>query len=149
MKNRLILVSFLISLLILAAYLLWPSNESRIRKLFNEGAKALERKDLDTVMSKVSYNYQDEYGMTYLYLKETLKREFANLSDITVECEDLKIQITDDTAIAELKLRILATSGIETGYILGDIKTPLFLRFTLEKTRAKWLITKTEKVGGS
>ncbi|MGD1075075.1 MAG: hypothetical protein ABR903_03215 [Thermodesulfovibrionales bacterium] len=149
MKNRFIIVPFLISLLIFATYLLWPSNESRIRKLFNEGAAALERKDLDTVMSKISYNYQDDYGMTYLYLKEALKKEFANLSDINVEYEDVKLQIRDNAATAELNLRITATSGNETGYILGDIKTPLSLRFTLEKARSKWLITKAEKFGGS
>lgn len=149
MKKRFIIVPFLFLLLAVAAYLLWPSNESRIKKLFNEGAKALERKDLDAVMSKVSYNYRDDYGLTYLSLKETLKREFANLSDISVEYELTKIQVKDNTATAELQVRISATRGTEAGYIMGDIKTPLPVKFTLEKEHTKWLIAKTEKVEGS
>ena len=134
----------LFSVSILAAYLLWPSDESRIRKLFKEGARAVESGDLEGVMAKVSFNYRDEYGMTYLSLKEMLKREFQGLSDISIEYGDLKIQVREDAATAEMDVRVIATSGNETGYIAGDIKTPLHLRFTLGKERTKWQIIGTE-----
>lgn len=136
-------ISVVLSLFVLAliAYLFWPSDESRIKKLFKEGAKAVESGDIDGIMAKVSYNYRDDYGMSYITLKEQLKRQFATLSDIDVEYEDLKIDVTGDAATAELKLRVVATIGKETGYILGDIKTPLVLKVTLAKEHTKWLIT--------
>ena len=133
--------------LIVTLWLLWPSDESRIRKLIKEGAKAAESGDLDGVMAKISFNYRDDYGMTYLYLKEILKREFQRLSDISVEYENLKIQVSENTALAELDMRVIATSGNETGYIIGDIKSPLPLRLTLDKERTKWLIVKAEGFG--
>lgn len=141
-----VLLSVLV--IVLAAYLLWPSDESRIRKLFKEGATAVESGDIDRVMAKVSFNYRDDYGMTYLSLKETLKREFQRLSDISVEYGDLKIRVSENTALAELDIRVVATSGNETGYIIGDIRTPLPLRFTLDKERAKWLIVRAEGFQG-
>lgn len=142
--KRLYIVFLLLAALITAAILLWPSDENRIKKLFKEGAKAIEAKDIEKTMSKVSYNYRDDYGMTYLYLKETLKRQFDALSDIAVEYENLKITVSENTAIAEIDLRVIATVGNDTGYIIGDVKAPLRLKFTLEKERTKWLIVKSE-----
>ena len=125
-------------------YLLWPSDESRIRRLFIEGAKAFESKDLDGVMSKVSYNYRDDYGMTYLSVKEFIKRKMGILSDIEVEYDGPEIMIEKERAEAVLSVRVVATSGNETGYIIGTIKDPLRFRFTLEKERGKWFIVKTD-----
>lgn len=149
MKRKRMAALLLLSASILAAYLLWPTDESRIRRLFKEGAKAVESRDLEGVLAKVSFNYRDEYGMTYLYLKEILKREFQRLSDISIEYGDLKIEVQEDAATAELDVRVIATSGSETGYIIGEVKTPLHLRFSLEKERTKWQIVKTEGVEGS
>ena len=148
MKKKKMVVLFSILIAVLAAYLLWPSDERRIRKLIKEGAKAVESGDLDGVMAKISFNYRDDYGMTYLSLKETLKREFQRLSDIGVEYEDLKIRVSDNTALAELNVRVIATSGDETGYLIGDIRSPSPLRLTLDKERTKWLIVKAKGVEG-
>jgi len=137
----LLIILFTLSLII---YLSWPSDESRIKKLFKEGSKAIEKKDLDGVMSKVSYNYQDDYGLTYLYIKENMKRIFQQLNDIKIEYENLKITISKNIATAGIDVRVVATIGNNTGYILGDLDKPVYLKFTLEKVRAKWLVIKTE-----
>ena len=142
-RKSLILISipFVLAVLI---YLLWPSDESRIKKLFKEGSQAIEKEDLDGVMSKVSFNYHDEYGITYLYIKESMKSLFQQMSDIKIEYENLKIKVNKKIAAADMDMRILATIGNETGYILGDLAKPVHLTFTLEKERAKWLVIKTE-----
>jgi len=139
-------IFFLCVLLItpLVIYLVWPSDESRIKKLFREGSQAIEKEDIDAAMSKVSFNYTDEYGFNYLYIKESLKRVFQQMSDITIEYESLKITVSDKTAKAEMDLRVVATMGTDTGYILGDLPNPVHLTFTLEKERTKWMVTKTE-----
>jgi hypothetical protein len=142
-KKSLILLSILFALSLII-YILWPSDESRIKKLFREGSKAIEKEDLNGVMSKVSYNYQDDYGLTYLYIKENMKRIFQQLNDIKIEYENLGIKVGDKVADADMDMRVVATIGNNTGYILGDLDKPVHLKFTLEKVRAKWLVIKTE-----
>jgi len=124
-------------------YLLWPSDESRIRKLFREGVKAVEQEKIDEVMAKVSFNYTDEYGLTYLFIKEGMTKLFQNMENIRIEYEITRIEIKDKTAVAELDVRVLATQGSDTGYIAGDLSKPLHMKFSLEKERTTWLVTKT------
>jgi hypothetical protein len=144
LSKKSIALLVLIILIPITIYFLWPSDESRIKKLFKEGSKAIEKEDLDTVMSKVSFNYSDEYGLTYLYLKESIKSVFKQMSDIKVEYENLNIKVNDKIAKADMDVRIIATIGNETGYIFGDLPKPVHLKFTLEKERTKWLVAKTE-----
>jgi hypothetical protein len=144
MSKKSLILLFILIILPIVLYLLWPSDESRIKKLFKEGSHAIEKEDLDAVMSKVSFNYSDEYGMTYLYIKEMIKSVFHRMSDIKIEYENLMIKVNDKTATADMDVRIIATIGNDTGYILGDLPKPVHLKFTLEKVRTKWLVTKTE-----
>ena len=144
MSRKSIALLFILIAAPLIIYLIWPSDESRIRKLFKEGAQAVEKEDLDAAMSKMSYNYRDEYGLTYLYMKELMKSAFHRMKDIKVEYENLKINITDRTSTADMDVRIIATVGNNAGYIMGDLPNPVHLKFTLEKERTKWLVTKIE-----
>ena len=125
-------------------YLLWPSDEARIKKLFREGSRAIEKKDLEAVMTGISFNYRDEYGFTYLYIREALKSFLKRMKDINVEYENLDIKVRDRTATADMDVRVIAAAGNDTGYILGDMPHPAHLKFTLEKERTEWLVTKTE-----
>ena len=144
MSKKTIALLFILIVTPLIIYLLWPSDESRIKKLFKEGSHAIEKEDLETVMSKVSFNYRDEYGFTYLYLKELMKTLFKQMDDIKIEYENIEIDVHDKTATADMDVLILAKMGNDTGYILGDLSEPAHLTFTLEKERTTWLVIKTE-----
>jgi len=141
-KTIISLVILIISPVII--YLLWPSDESRIRKLFREGAKAVEQEKIDEVMAKISFNYADEYGLSYLVLKEGMTKLFQNMENIKVEYEFTRIEIKEKAAVAELDLRVLATHGSDTGYIAGDLAKPFHMKFSLDKERTTWLVIKTE-----
>jgi len=143
-KTVIFLAVLIISPIII--YLLWPSDESRIKKLFREGVKAVEQENIEEVLAKVSFAYKDEYGMTYLSLKEGMKRFFKQAEKLQVEYEITDIRITENTAKAELDIRVIATSGSDTGYILGDAAKPLHIIFSLEKERTTWLVTQTEGI---
>ena len=143
-KKTIALLFFLIAAPVII-YFLMPSDESRIRKLFREGATAIEKEDLDAVMARVSFNYSDGNGLTYLSIRELMKSIFQRMDHIKAEYEDLRISVgKDKTATADMDVRIVATIGTDTGYILGDISNPVHLKFTLEKERTKWLVMKTE-----
>ena len=144
MSKKTIALTFLIIVLPVVVYLLLPSDASRIKKLFRQGTEAIEKKDIDAVMSKVSFNYRDEYGFTYLYVRESMKSVFQRMSDIKVEYENLIVNVNGKTATADMDVRVIASIGDNTGYIMGDLSKPAHLTFTLEKERTKWLIVKTE-----
>jgi len=144
-KKTVILLAFLI-LSPLIIYLLWPTDESRIKKLFREGAKAVEEEKISEVMSKVSFNYTDDHGLSYIALKEVMGRVFQQMSGIKVEYEIKNITVKESSATADLDIRVIASYGQETGYTVGDAANPVHMKFNLEKERTKWLVNKAEGI---
>jgi len=144
MSKRMIALLVLIFIAPLLYYLLWPSDEKRIRKLFKEGAAAIQAKQVDEVMAKVSFNYSDEHGLSYLYLKEGTMRLFTQVDAIQVDYAVKSIEIKDVKATVDIEVRVIAGHGQEKGYIAGDAARPLPMKFYLEKERSKWLVMKTE-----
>ena len=128
----------------LIIYFLWPSDESRIKKLFREGSKAIELEKIDDVMSKVSFNYTDDHGLTYLLIKRGVENVLKQMDGIKIEYEIKNMTVKDRAATAELDLRVLTSHGQDTGYAVGDAARAVHMKFFLEKERAKWLVIKAE-----
>ena len=141
-------VIFLVILILapLIIYFLWPSDENRIRKLFREGAKAIEQEMIDEVMSRVAFNYTDDNGLSYIAIKEGMGRVFQQMSGIKVEYEIINITVKNRSAAVDLDIRVVASYGQETGYTVGDAAKPARMKFYLEKERTKWLVSKTEGI---
>ncbi len=125
-------------------YFFWPSDQSRIKKLFREGAQAVEQEKIEDVMSKVSFNYTDKQGLSYIIIKDGMKRFFQQMSDIKIEYDIKNISVKGETATVDLDLRVIASSGDDTGYAVGDAAEPLHAKFYLEKERTTWLVAGTE-----
>jgi hypothetical protein len=87
--------------------------------------------------------------MTYMLIKKILAEQFKSLSSIKIEYENLKIEVKEKLATAEFDMRVIATIGNQTGYIIGDLKTPAHIKLFLEKERARWLVIKTEGIQAS
>jgi hypothetical protein len=149
MSKKSAILIFLLIISPVLIYFLWPSDEARIKKLIKEGAEAIEKKEIDKVMAKVSFNYQDEKGITYILIEKILESQFKTMSGIKIEYENLKIEVKEKLATAEFDLRVIATIGNQTGYIIGDLKTPARIKLFLEKERATWLVIKTEGIQAS
>lgn len=137
-----ILVIFFLSPLLV--YFFWPSEENRIRRLFRDGAAAVEAENIDSVMTSISFNYQDEYGMSYLTIKKGMEDIFKRWHDISVSYRIIDVQINGNRASAELELGVTAAFGEGAVYVLGDAGQPAAVKFSLEKERMKWYVTKTE-----
>jgi hypothetical protein len=146
MSKKSIIALALLIIAPIVLYFLWPSDENRIKKLFRQGAKAVEEENIEEIMSKVSFTYTDEHGLSYILLKNNLPRFFQQLDNFSVEYEIRDIRINDKTATAEVDISVIASRGEETGYIIGDAGTPATAFFTLEKERAKWLVAKTKGI---
>ncbi len=144
-KKPILFLGVLIIIPILV-YVLWPSDKSRIKKLFKEGSQAVIEENLENVMAKVSYHYSDEHGMSYLFLQKGFERIFQKLDDFIIEYEIQNIRITEQKATVELNLSVIATHGQDTGYIVGDAGERRKTVFYLEKERTSWLVIKTEGI---
>jgi hypothetical protein len=149
MSRKSVILLFLLIIATVVIYFLLPTDENRIKKLIKKGAAAVEKKEIDNVMAKVSFNYQDDRGMTYMLIKKILAEQFKSLSSIKIEYENLKIEVKEKLATAEFDMRVIATIGNQTGYIIGDLKTPAHIKLFLEKERARWLVIKTEGIQAS
>jgi hypothetical protein len=146
MSKKTVLTIAILILSPIIIYFLWPSDESRIRKLFREGAKAIEQEKIDDVMSRVSFNYTDDNGLSYIAIKEGMGRVFQQMSGIKVEYKIKNITIKNTSATADLDMRVIASYGQDTGYTVGDAANPAHMKFYLEKERTKWLVSKTEGI---
>jgi len=125
-------------------YFLWPTDEARIKRLFKEGAKAVEARKVDDVMSKVSYAYTDRNGLSYAALKQGMESEFRSMSNIRIEYEITQIEVRDKAATTRMDVRVIASYGNDTGYVVGDAARPAQLIFSLEKGPTGWLISSSE-----
>lgn len=150
MGRKSYILLLLIVVLPVAAYLLIPSDEARIKKLIRTSAEAAETEDLDKLMSAVDYNYTDNHGLSYIYLKKILEQEFVRVSGIDVEYENLVVRVEGEKARADMDLRVIASIGEERGYYLGDLKNPLELKVELEKgPTGKWAVLRASyETGG-
>jgi len=146
MSRKTIILLFLFTAVPLAVYFFMPTDKARIRKMINRGTAAIEQEDLKGVMSCVSLNYRDDYGMTYLYLRESFRRFFRRYDGIDVKYSRLRIEVDDRKATAELDVRVLAGKGGDRRYIAGSLSDPIHIVFSLEKEKLKWQVTKTEGV---
>jgi hypothetical protein len=141
-KTFICLVLLILSPLVI--YFLWPSDEHRLKKLFREGAQAIEQEDIDDVMSKFSFHYRDEQGLSYLLVKEMMERVFTRMSGMKIEYEIKKMSIQDASAFADLDFRVIEGYRQDRSYAAGDATEPARMKIFLEKERGRWLIIKTE-----
>ena len=141
-KSVLFLAVLLLAPIVL--YFLWPSDEARIRRLFREGAQAVESRKVEAVLDKVSFSYADGNGLNYFGLKEMIKAVFAREKEIHVSYKIDRLDISGKTARAELKVNLSRTGGPAADLLPGRQDEPIVMTFTIEKEHGKWLITKTE-----
>lgn len=140
MNRKSLVIVCLLVCLAGALIVFWPTDERRIRVLLREGIEAVESENIDAVMSRVSFNYRDDHGLTYLTLREWLKAQFQAFTEIDVQEGDLSVSVSGDKATAVLSARVLATEGSMRGYVVGDPKEPARLTFVLARERSRWLI---------
>jgi hypothetical protein len=138
-RKSLVLVVLLVCLAG-ALIVFWPTDERRIMVLLREGIEAVESENIDAVMSRVSFNYRDDHGLTYLTLREWVKAQFHVFSEIDVQEGELSVSVSDDRATAVLPARVLATEGSMRGYVVGGPKEPGRLAFVLAREHSRWLI---------
>ncbi len=147
MKIRIRYILFGGLLLALSFFLIkfvFVTDEKKIIRVIEAGEKAIEAKDLDGCMKRLSYNYSDEYGLGYLQVKKFLERFFQEFEEIEIEKDVLKIEVKDEEAQASMNLRVIVTVQNQRGYLIGSSESPANIKIDLEKVRTKWLVKRVE-----
>lgn len=139
---------FLVLSFILINYV-FVSDEKRIAKAIDKGEKAIEAKDLEGCMKRLSYNYSDEYGLSYIQVKNFLERFLKEFQEIEIEKEVTNIEVKDDNAKASMSLRVIVTLQGQKGYLIGSSESPENIKMNFEKVRTKWLLNRVEGLKAS
>jgi hypothetical protein len=129
-----------------AVYLIYPTDENRIRKIISSSEEAVISEDIDGFMKAVSFNYSDDYGSNYLLLKKRMQSAFKSFDNINIERSIDRISVKDDNAEAELSVRVSVSSGDEREYIIGDAGKPQTIVIYFSKSSYEWLIIKVDVV---
>ncbi len=135
-----------LSLCVIAVFVFYPTDKKRIRKVINSSGEAVIHEDIDGFMRYISYNYNDDYGGSYLFLRKRLEIVFKTLDDIDVEKDIMKISVRETQAQAELRVRVIASKGDNRGYIIGDAGKTQTIKVYFEKSPYKWKIIKVDGV---
>ncbi|MEK6693040.1 MAG: hypothetical protein AABY44_06405 [Nitrospirota bacterium] len=139
-----LLGGFLLALSFFLIKFVFVSEEKRIARVIEAGEKSLEAKDLEGCMKRLSYNYSDEYGLSYLQIKKFLEKFFQEFQEIEIEKEILKIEVKDDEAQASMNIRVIVTIQNQRGYLIGSSESLANIKIDLEKVRTKWLVKRVE-----
>ncbi|UCF87029.1 MAG: hypothetical protein JSV71_05990 [Nitrospiraceae bacterium] len=153
MKRRYSIIATTIFFFVVAVYLLFPTDENRIRKTIRKSEQAFTSEDVERIMELVSYNYSDAFGNNYLRLKKALQTVFKRLDDIDIKKTIRGITIEGKRAETELDVRVIASpssragrSEYDRGYILGDAGEAVRIKVFFEKPSYTWLITGVEGI---
>src|SRR5512139_811682 len=98
MRRKVYILAVFIVCLAGVLIVFWPSDERRIRVLIKDGIEAVESENIAAVMSRVSFSYRDDHGLTYLTLREWLKSQFQIFTEIDVEDGELSVSVSGDQA---------------------------------------------------
>jgi hypothetical protein len=130
-------------------FVLYPTDEKRIKRVIAGSEEALLQKDLDGLFGYISYNYRDDHGGSYLILKKRMQIVFKRLDDIEIEKNLLGITVQEKTAEAELNVRVIASEGASREYIIGDAVNWQRIKIYFEKSPYKWKLVKVAGLFGN
>lgn len=121
---------------------IFVSEEKKIIGVIEAGEKSIEAKDLEGCMKRLSYNYSDEYGLSYLQVKKFLERFFQEFQEIEIDKEIFEISVKEDEAQVSMNIRVMVTLQKQKGYLIGSGEKPAEIKIVLERVRTKWLVKK-------
>ena len=129
---------------VITVIFLFPSDKKRIRKAIGAVEQAVVNEDVQALMDRVSFNYADEYGGSYLTLKKRAEHLFNTYDDFDVTAIIAGIAIIEEKATVDLEVSLVASSGSERGYLFGNAGGHREIKVFFEKSKLNWMITRLE-----
>ncbi len=149
MRGKVFVIALALAALIYLVFVrpLLISEEARIRKGVEEGVQAIEAKDLGKCLRHVSLHYKDEYGLTYLGVKQLLSKIFQEFDAFEIDLRDLRIILLDKgVASVTFDLKVKASYGGQRAYIIGAGDDSNRIEMNFIKEGGRWKVTQVEGV---
>ena len=149
MKKLTVLVIVIIALLVF--YLCRSTDDtSEISEVLNQMVEAGEKGMQGDLMDHVSIEYRDDYGASYLVVKNVVDNFFQKFSNFDTKFNNLAVSLDtsesgDKTAVANLDIHIIGYRSGAPVDILGTEDSYQNVTLELKKTKLLgWKITKAE-----
>jgi hypothetical protein len=137
---------FLIFFLLLAVifYLFFRpkplSDREAIMQVFQKGVEGIRTKDASLLLSLISPNYHDDFGVTFWDIKRYIKSELNRAIVLDLTIENIQLAITPPDAFGRLKCTLL----IQMEDMSQPLVFPLSLDVYLKKERKRWKIIRVK-----
>jgi hypothetical protein len=137
-KKFLLAIAVVVALLLV--WLLYPTEERRLKNDIKQLRKAVENESIEKVGAYIDVQYRDNNELTRDELIEAIDRFFAEVDSISVQMKGLKVIIdstTDDNTVfasCSLGVRVLARYGGERVLAFGGIVKPGSVKARMKKT---------------
>jgi ketosteroid isomerase-like protein len=131
---------------IVLAWFFWQSPDRAIRDLLQDGARAVQEKDLARAMSHVSRQYLDDNGLNYLGVRRVLTLAFERYAHLEVHLAIVSIDVQGDRAHARARLSIVAAGPGSGERVRGAHGTPDLVTIALVKEVLAWKVTSVDGV---
>jgi hypothetical protein len=137
-KKFLLAIAVVVALLLV--WLLYPTEERRLKNDIKQLRKAVENESIEKVGAYIDVQYRDNNELTRDELIEAIDRFFAEVDSISVQMKGLKVIIDstadDNTVFASCSLgvRVLARYGGERVLAFGGIVKPGTVKARMKKT---------------
>jgi ketosteroid isomerase-like protein len=123
------------------------TDEARIRRVIYQGKAAVEKKDIEGVMSQVSREYQDDYGLNKVAIMMIFQRVFKEFDSIAIKIEEMRIEINEKNQGQAFLLTWATVSDQDkTRYLVGSPEEPHQVTFLLAKEGGTWRVIKAAGV---
>ena len=123
--------------------LLLPNDIKKIEQSLAKGRRAMDEENVTKIMSLISRDYSDTYGLTFGSLRSIFARTFFQVDSIDVRYTIHAITLHKKTATVSIDITV---SGIMTNtrhFIVGGEDTPQRLKLTYTKEGFFWHVTES------
>jgi len=146
MKRKKLLLLLALAIVGTAFYLFKPkplSDREAITLLFQRVVDGVRTRDASLLLSLVSPDYQDSFGVTYFDIKRNLRHELNRATVLDLTIENIQPAITPPDAWVKIQCTLL----IQMDDMDQPFLFPLFADVYLKKQGKEWKVIRVEGYG--
>ena len=118
------------------------SDERLIELTLEAGLAAITIEDLEESVRFISADYVDKWGFNQGLMRKLIEEAYEEFDEPLIELDEPpEIQIKNQRAVVEAKVRLSAVYRGRRNYLLGDKDTPNHLFVQFDKTEYGWKVS--------
>jgi len=120
-------------------------DEMLIRLTLEAGMAAAMAEDLEESVRFISAEYRDRLGFNFALMRKLLERAYEEFNEPRIELVGAPtIQVKDNQAMVQAKIRLTALYQGRRNYLLGDQINPNCVLLVMNKSANSWKVSRIE-----